>query len=197
MSFYTYIHTKKDTGEVFYVGKGKNDRAFHKYDRSKYWQNTAKKHGYDVSILAQWENEVDAYEHEKLLILCFKDMGVSLVNLTDGGDGVVGYKATDEVKEKMSNVWKQKYKFGYKNPKGMMGKRHSEKTIAKMKASHSLRDCSMPEETRKKVSISSIGKLPTFGMKGKKHSDETKEKLSLAAKGRPWTEARRLASKKD
>jgi hypothetical protein len=197
MSFYTYIHTKKDTGEIFYVGKGQNNRAFHKYDRSKYWQNTVKKHGYEVSILAHWENEVDAYEHEKLLILCFKDMNINLVNLTNGGDGVVGYIATDEVKEKMSDTWKQKYKFGYENPKGMIGKLHSEETIAKMKATHAKRDCSMSEETRKKLSISSMGKPPTFGMKGKKHSDQTKVKLSLVAKGRPWTEARRLASKKD
>jgi hypothetical protein len=33
-------------------------------------------------------------------------------------------------------------------------------------------------------------------MKGKIHSEETRQKLSLARKGKPWSEARRLAQKK-
>ncbi len=197
MSFYTYMHTKKDTGEVFYIGKGCKNRAFKKHDRSKYWKNVATKHGYEVLILSHWENEKDAFEHEKFLISCFKEIGANLVNLTSGGDGVIGYKATEEEKNKMSAIWKEKYKNGYENAKGMLNKKHSTETIKKMKHSHLLRDCSMSEEARKKISLSSIGKPPTFGMKGKQHSDEAKKKISMALKGKQWTEARRLASKKD
>ena len=54
----------------------------------------------------------------------------------------------------------------------------------------------MPEEIRKKLSISSMGKKPTFGMKNKNHSEETRQKISASKKGKPWTETRRLAQKR-
>ena len=41
------------------------------------------------------------------------------------------------------------------------------------------------EETKRKISISSMGKKGTYGHLGKKHSEESKQKMSLSHKGRP------------
>lgn len=195
MSFYTYMHVRKDTSQPFYVGKGHGKRAFWRHGRNKHWTNIANKCGFDVVILSDWEKEKDAFDHEKLLISCFRDMGVNLVNLTDGGDGPTGQKFTEEAKQKMSEGWKEKYNSGYQNPKGMMGKRHSAETIQKMKDSHAQRDCTMPDEIKIKISESSMGKPGTFGHKGKKHSEAAKLKASMARKGVPWSEARRAAQR--
>lgn len=196
MSFYTYMHTRNDTNETFYIGKGYGKRAFWKHGRNQHWTNIVKKHGYTVHVLAQWEKEADAFEHEKFLISCFRGMNKDLVNRTDGGDGPTGQKFSNEQRQKMRLIWKEKYLQGYENPKGMLGKVHSETTKEKMKQSHLLRDCSMPQDIKEKIAIASIGKPPTFGMKGKSHSKESKQKISLAMKGKPWSETRRLAQKK-
>jgi hypothetical protein len=88
MKFYTYIHRRKDTNEVFYIGKGSSHRIYAtgKY-RGKYWNNIVNKHGRTVEYVAYWENEQDAYEHEKFLIQVFREMGSPLINKNDGGDG--------------------------------------------------------------------------------------------------------------
>lgn len=44
-SFYTYLHRRNDTGQVFYVGKGKGQRAHDKYKRSAHWKRIVAKHG--------------------------------------------------------------------------------------------------------------------------------------------------------
>jgi hypothetical protein len=192
MSFYTYMHTRNDTNEVFYIGKGKGSRANWVHGRSKHWTNIAKKHGFSVFILSNWEKESDAFQHEKLLIKCFKDIGAPLINLTDGGDGPSGQKFSEEFKKQKSEWMKQRYANGLKSPKAMLGKRHSEDTKRKMSESHLSKNRKVSEETRKKMSLSAIGKDGTFGMLGKSHSNETKAKLSLAAK-KQW-EAKKMLS---
>ena len=109
MSFYTYMHTRNDTNETFYIGKGHGKRAFWKHGRNHYWTNIVKKHGYTVHVLAQWEKEADAFEHEKFLISCFRKINKDLVNRTDGGDGPTGQKFSNEQRQKMRVIWKEKY----------------------------------------------------------------------------------------
>jgi hypothetical protein len=195
MSFYTYMHIRKDTGLPFYIGKGSGNRANWQHGRNKHWTNIVKKHGFDVSILAYWEKEKDAFEHEIFLISCFRVMGIELVNLTDGGDGPSGQKFSEDQKNNMSISKKKLYADGYVNPKGMLGKKHSEETKQKMKAAHSARDCSMSESAKRKISESSIGKLGTFGHKNRSHSEASKMKISIAKKGVPWSDARRAAQR--
>jgi hypothetical protein len=100
--FCTYSHHKPD-GTLFYIGKGSVKRAYAKDNRNPYWKNIVAKHGsYKVEILASWPTEAEAFEHEKLLISCFRDLGFSLANVTNGGDGVSGHKHSAESKAKMS-----------------------------------------------------------------------------------------------
>ena len=37
--------------------------------------------------MANWDTKKEAFDHEKLLISCFKDMGHPLINKTSGGAG--------------------------------------------------------------------------------------------------------------
>jgi hypothetical protein len=100
--FCTYIHYKADTKEPFYIGKGLTlVRPQRKWGRSAYWKNIVDKHGYFVEILSEFDTEQEALEHEVFLIWCFTDMGYKLANLTTGGEGVTGWKHTDEAKNKI------------------------------------------------------------------------------------------------
>jgi hypothetical protein len=105
MTFLTYLHQTKDTGRIFYIGKGNHKRVSDKNNRNKYWKNIVNKHGFTASVIAQWETEKDAFEHEKVLIACFKDMGYKLANILDGGPGGLGSKS-EETKKRISKAKK-------------------------------------------------------------------------------------------
>ena len=86
MKHYTYAHYRKDTNELFYIGKGSGTRAYRVVQRNKHWTNINKAVGRTVEILAYWKTEQEAYDHETLLISCFRDMKKNLVNYSDGGE---------------------------------------------------------------------------------------------------------------
>jgi len=69
--YYVYAWYYKNTGEIFYIGKGKNDRyKDRKNHRNIYFINILNKHGdnVDVKILENNLIEKDALLREKLLI---------------------------------------------------------------------------------------------------------------------------------
>ena len=100
--YYTYCHSSPK-GEVFYIGKGIEDRAYSFNDRSSDWKRAIKQHGgVQVKILAYWDTEEEAFSHEELLIDCFTDMKCNLVNKTKGGQGAYGYKQSEELKKQRS-----------------------------------------------------------------------------------------------
>jgi hypothetical protein len=103
MKYYTYAHFTADTKKLFYIGKGSRRRAWQTASRNNFWKHTAAKHGYTVEILARWDTEEEAFEHEKFLIGCFQKQ---LVNLTDGGEGTSGRKQGEEEKQKRSQKLK-------------------------------------------------------------------------------------------
>lgn len=98
-----YRHIRTDKQEVFYIGIGENEsRAYNKKNRTRVWKNTANK-GYETEILFEdltWEQAVEK-EKEFIALYGRKDLGLgTLVNLTDGGEGTIGYKHTEEAKQK-------------------------------------------------------------------------------------------------
>lgn len=131
MKAYLYTHTRLDTNEVFYIGIGTQDnyiRASRSHNRTNYWNNVVKRCGWKVDILydnLSWE---DACKKEKELIAFYGriDLGTgTLVNLTDGGEGTLGHKHTEETKEKMAKTRKgrkysEEHKLKTKN--SMIGK---------------------------------------------------------------------------
>ena len=84
--YYIYIHYRLDTNVPFYVGKGKNKRAWNKRKRNPYWNNIVNKYGYRVEIKAQDLLEQEAFELEKQTIEELSNI-YSLANMTVGGEG--------------------------------------------------------------------------------------------------------------
>jgi hypothetical protein len=168
--FYTYSHATPE-GRIFYIGKGQGKRAYVEYGRTQYWKNVVAKHGKPVvQILANWKTEAEALDHEILLIDCFRDMGYKLVNLTDGGEGVVGLKHTQETKKKMSI-----------SKTGVAGHKCAEETKERLRKINLGKKHS--EETKKKLSEHNKGMQNSLGYK---HTDEAKIKIGLASKGNKY-----------
>jgi len=102
MSFATYAHCKPD-GTIFYIGKGSIKRAYSSLGRNVVWNRIVKKYGgYEVKILCEWKLEQDAFDHEILLIDCFKSMGYKLANISSGGLGAKGFRHTEQFKKELS-----------------------------------------------------------------------------------------------
>lgn len=109
-SFYVYTWTRPDTGEIFYVGKGRGDRDVSRRNRGKHFLNIIAKlerNGLSPIIKRVAENltEDDAFsiERNEISRIGRRDLGLgSLVNMTDGGDGSSGYIPTEEAKAKLS-----------------------------------------------------------------------------------------------
>ena len=183
-----YLHLRKDTGEVFYVGIGQTEsRAYDTKNRkNKYWTNIYNKVGRDVEIVLEnitWE---EACQEEVKLIAFYgrKDLGKgSLVNMTNGGEGLVN--PSDEVRNKLryekSEYHKEllrNYQKGIKQSRETIEKRVStgyhktEEYKQKQRQAH----LGIPrsEETKQKLRKP---KPP----RTKEHAD----KISQANKGRP------------
>lgn len=162
-----YRHRRNDTLEIFYVGIGKEEkRAYSTKGRNPHWKRIVNKYGYTVDIIATPDTWVDCCKLEQLLIETYgrRDLGTGkLVNLTSGGDGIVGYIYSDETKHKMSEFRK--------------GKKHSDDTKQKIGKVHKGKKLSV--ETKQKISK---------GQKGKKISEDTKAKIGAARKGKKFTD---------
>lgn len=102
--YYTYLHRKQSDNSVFYIGKGRGNRAHSRSGRSSKWKRCAEKHGIVVEVLAGWPTEREALDHECFLIKCFREMGADLCNHTDGGEGVSGLKHSEASKRRMAQA---------------------------------------------------------------------------------------------
>lgn len=116
---YVYLHIRLDKNEVFYVGIGSDnnnhERAFSKKRRSKFWKDLTKNISYKVDIIIDDISWQEACEKEIELIKKYgrKDLLLgTLVNLTNGGEGVYGYVHNQDRLLKLSNNAK-----GSNNPK--------------------------------------------------------------------------------
>jgi hypothetical protein len=147
---YVYRHRRNDTNEVFYIGIGKYSRYCSKKDRNQYWTNIVNKVGFTPEIIANNLTREEAAELEIFLIELYgrKDKGLGLlVNMTNGGDA--GFEMSDETKEKIRQT-----KLGYKNP-----------------------NYNKPLTDEAKLHLSKLNSGSGNAFFGKKHSEETKEKL--------------------
>lgn len=106
--FYVYAHIRKSTGEVFYIGRGTGKRMYSKQHRSKHWQAIVNKYGIDHKILFNnLTNEgANVIEQEQIKEYGRLDNGGQLINQTDGGGGLCGYKPTKETLIKKSKAMK-------------------------------------------------------------------------------------------
>lgn len=116
---YLYRHIRLDTNEVFYIGIGtKSERKYHTHvneysrayikntkGRTLFWHRVANKTNYEVEIIFEHEDYEFIKEKEKEFIKLYgrRDLGLgTLVNLTDGGDGVLGSVKSEENRKNIS-----------------------------------------------------------------------------------------------
>ena len=196
--FLVYELQDPDTRSCFYVGKGNTSRtrladhirnARHLIEGKPLSDRNRLKAGVIRKLLEtgkvplqvtvfESESEEEALAFEVKLISFYGkriDGKGPLCNLTDGGEGTVGFKMSPESRNKISIA--------------ATGRRHSDASRKLM--SEIARDKRHSADTRKKIGDKSRGRLV---------SDETREKLRDAArnrkntnKGKPWSEARRKA----
>jgi len=86
--YYIYAHLRKDTNNIFYIGKGSGNRAYFENNRSLFWKRIVNKYGYNVKILKSNLTEEEAYNLETNFISSEKNNGNCEANFTLGGDGV-------------------------------------------------------------------------------------------------------------
>ena len=177
--FYIYQHTRADTGEVFYIGKGCGSRAwklFKSGKRSEKWKRTANKYGVNVSIVIGGLTNDAAIRVEAQLINSIgrrDNKSGPLINGTDGGEGAWGciVKHTEKSKRLISIA-----AMGNQRTKGMKMSQESKescmlaqrmspprkdnKTGYKGVAIYSLRNCYTAK-------INEKGKVKTIGYYGK------------------------------
>lgn len=164
-----YRHRRNDNYEIFYVGIGKTEkRAYSKHGRNRHWKNIVNKAGYSVEIIAEADTWEDACELEQFLIQEYgrRDLGTGpLVNMTDGGEGMLGFKHSDETKQKLRDAnlgKKMSEESKTKISKAQKGLKHSDETKSKLSKANKGEKHPMygkPAHNRKKVICTETGKI--------------------------------------
>lgn len=170
-NFYVYEHWRLDRDECFYVGKGKGRRAYDMKYRNRHHnaiQAKVAREGaaIEVRMVAIGLTEQEAFDLECERIRFWRNAGIDLANMTDGGDGKSGYTCSDATKQKMSDAAKERNK----NPE------YIEKLRVKTKQTWETNSL-----IRERVIESGRARR---GIKRKPTSEETKIKIGLANKGK-------------
>jgi hypothetical protein len=144
--YYTYAYLRED-GTPYYIGKGKDRRAFNKrYQGAKLPKDRSR-----IIFLKQNLTEEEAFKHEIYMISIFgrKDLGTGILhNRTDGGDGASGAVRSLEFKEKLSRANKNK----------ILLKEHKEKLRKANIGKNNPRYGKSPSpETREKMKMAQLG----------------------------------------
>jgi len=154
--YYIYIHTRFDTREIFYIGKGTGSRWIACSNRNKYWNNIKNKAGgYNAKKIAQNLTNSEACQLEIQLISFYKALGLCKTNLSSGGEsgsnGVkpwnYGKKLSKEHTYKCGNAFR-----GKKRPA------HS-KFMKEYYKTHPVPAKGKPAHNRRKVKCIDTGKI--------------------------------------
>ncbi|ASA22561.1 hypothetical protein [Paenibacillus donghaensis] len=108
-NYFVYEYYIENTQEVFYVGKGKGNRAV-TGKRNQFCEDMKTTHDWSHRIIYDSLSEKDAFSKEKELIKFYRDNSdFRITNQTDGGDGVSGLHHSEasknNISEKSINRW--------------------------------------------------------------------------------------------
>lgn len=184
-----YQHRRPDTGDIFYIGKGPARRVCDKRHRNPHWNAIAAKVGYVAEVICDGLDDKHALELEILLIGFHgrRDLGTgTLVNMTDGGDGVRGrimppVTAETRAKLRVLNTGRtQTPEAREKIRQARTGHIKSDLTLAKISAALKGRKRSAAYGAARPASAPGEKKANTM-------PQEQRDKISLALKGRKKT----------
>lgn len=177
MRFFIYELLDPRSKEIRYVGKTNNPK--HRYSQHLYCSKYRKRTSHCVSwikslleiglepileIKEEFNNECECFRREIELISKYRNDGVKLTNLTNGGEGQSGRIVSIETRKKISDTKKL-------IPNPYLGKKRPKYIGEKISASS--RGRKLTEEHKNKLSTAKIGN---------KLSENTKAKMSLSAK---------------
>ena len=166
--FVVYLHERLDTNAVFYVGKGTHKRVRQKCNRNPHWHRiVAKAGGFNDHLIAKGLMESEALELERLLIAEMRERGLEICNMTNGGDGISGYRFSDVARKAMSDRMKLK-------PPLMLGKTFTADHIENLRRAK-LGKKQTPEQIKKAADA----------RRGKPLSEQTRQKIAESLKGKP------------
>ena len=166
-NFYTYGYLSYPDNILYYIGKGKNNRAYAKHERVPVPEDKDLIIFFNDDLTThhkepQYFTEEQAFELEIKCIAKYGRMDMKegyLLNGTEGGEGTSGYKHTEETKRKLSKPKSKETKRLISE--AQKGKKHTEET---------------------KRLISEAQKGNQYGL-GYKHTEEAKRLMSEAHKG--------------
>jgi hypothetical protein len=188
--FYVYEHWRPDTNQCFYVGKGirnkgKPSRAFQMgKGRNRYHQSVVRKlkirdQCVEVRIIFESTSEEEVYAKEIERIAYWRELGVRLTNLADGGGRNAGWKQTEERRKAIGD--------SKRGNKYRLGAILSDET--KKKISESNKGKTYSDEYKSAMAIACAGEKN--GFYGKKHTSEVGAKVAEANRRRVWTDESR------
>lgn len=166
--FYVYEHIRKDTGAVFYVGKGCGDRAFNFTNRGNNWKSVKDVCGEvlvrlpikDVDEEFSWFAEIE-------LIDLYKKHGINLVNISKGGKGFGSIPKSEEHKRKIGLT-----KIGIKRPIDVVERMKATKRGKLTGSDNPFYGKTHTAETAERLRLHRIGTT---------HSEVSKEKIRISS----------------
>lgn len=189
MNYSVYCHTLKSDGRKYIGITGRDPKQRWKYGcgySHTYFANAIKKYGwnaFDHVILLSNLTKKEAEAEEIRLIALYNTTDRKFgFNITKGGDGTNGYKATKETKEKLrkSHLGKKQSKetiekrntaiaeYYLSHPRPIVSREHIMQMVEAHKNKGYSRGYHIPEETKNKLRLVNLGK---------KASCETKKKM--------------------
>lgn len=205
-----YVLIDPRTGEIRYVGATSKTLEQRLYGHLKVrstghkgrWVEQLRRQGLSPRVSLVQEVTVACWqEAERYWISYFRSVGCNLTNMTDGGDGVVGYNA--DVRAKMSAARRKRVTTPETRAKmsaSMTGKTHTEEARTKISAAH--KGVPLSDAHLEALSVSHRGFKPTDATRAKLRaakssmSADTKATMGQAQRVRRAREAaERLAAR--